>query len=120
MKEFDGVLAEFPFDGNSDGLIKCPSRSVAISQILTALVASVIGPVPAHLDDANEAGSGKSLLADCTSLVATGRNASELSFGQTEEELEKRLAGALLRGGPVTVIDNVEQAIDSEFLNTVV
>jgi hypothetical protein len=53
------------------------------------------------------AGTGKSYLTDLVAAVITGRTCPTLSAADTQEELEKRLAGSVLSGQPIISIDNV-------------
>jgi hypothetical protein len=90
--------------------------SVALSAILTACIRRSLPTAPLHGFSAPTAGSGKSLLVDLTSLIATGREAGVIAQGKTEEELEKRLGALLLAGEQVIAIDNCEQPLGGEFL----
>lgn len=120
LGEINKVLGGFPFDGNDDGSIKCPSRSVALSLILTSLIVSALPHIPMHLGDAAAPGTGKGLLGDIASIIATGRIASRMTQGRDEAEDEKRLVGAVLQGTPMLMIDNVEQALGGDFLCTII
>ena len=90
-----GLLAElldtFPFVGEAD-------RSVALSAIITACVRRSLRTAPMHGFTAPTAGSGKSMLVDVASIIATGREAAVTAQGATEEELQKRLGAMLLAG----------------------
>lgn len=103
------VLVGFPFDGNADGLVKCASRSVALSMLLSPHVAQTVDAVPLHLSLAPEARSGKSLIIQCAGIIATGKVPPAMSWTGREEEDEKRLTGAFDRGGPLLFIDNVKK-----------
>ena len=116
----DKVLAGFPFDGNADGSVPCPSRSVALSLILSSLIVGALPHIPMHLGDAAAPGTGKGLLGDVASIIATGRTASRMAQGRDEAEDEKRLVGAVLQGAPMLMIDNVEQALGGDFLCTII
>lgn len=103
------LLSTFPFVDEA-------SRSVAYSVILTACVRRSLRTAPMHAFTAPVPGSGKSMLVDLASLIATGREASVISQGKTEEELEKRLGALLLAGDLIIAIDNCAHPVDSEFL----
>jgi hypothetical protein len=103
------LLSTFPFVDEA-------SRSVAFSVILTACVRRSLRTAPMHAFTAPVPGSGKSMLVDLASLIATGRDASVISQGKTEEELEKRLGALLLAGDLIIAIDNCAHPVDSEFL----
>ncbi len=105
----DGLVATFPF-------VDCPSRAVALSAILTACIRRSLPTAPMHAFTAPTAGSGKSMLVDLASVIATGREAGVIAQGRTEEELEKRLGALLLAGDQVIAIDNCETPLGGEFL----
>jgi hypothetical protein len=69
-----------------------------------------------HAFTAPTAGSGKSMLVDLASVIASGREAGVIAQGKTEEELEKRLGALLLAGDQVIAIDNCEAPLGGEFL----
>lgn len=105
----DQLVATFPFKDS-------PSRAVVISAILTACIRRSLLTAPMHGFTAPTAGSGKSMLVDLVSLIASGREAAVISQGKTEEELEKRLGALLLAGDQVIAIDNCEAPLGGEFL----
>ncbi len=92
-------------------------KAVAVSAILTSVVRRSLATAPMHANTAPVAGSGKSMLVDVISLIATGRPAGVISQGKTEEELEKRLGSLLLEGCHVIAIDNCEAPLGGEFLS---
>jgi putative DNA primase/helicase len=69
-----------------------------------------------HAYTAPAAGSGKSMLVDIASIIATGRETPVLAQGSTAEELEKRLGAAFLAGDATVSIDNCEQPLGSDLL----
>jgi hypothetical protein len=109
LKILDELLGSFPFVNEA-------SRSVAISVILTACIRRSLQTAPLHGFTAPAAGTGKSMLVDLASLIATGREASVIAQGKTEEELEKRLGALLMAGDLIIAIDNCSHPVDSEFL----
>jgi hypothetical protein len=120
LKILDKVIATFPFDGKADGLVRCPSRSAALSMFLSPFIARTVAAVPLHAVDAPVAGHGKTLLVDCAAIVSTGRVSPKVAQGWEEAEDEKRLGGILLRGDGVVLIDNVERPIGGDFLCSVI
>ena len=96
----DDLLEEFPF---ADG----PSRSVALSALITPVVRGAFPVTPMRVISAPEAGSGKSYILDVVAAIATGQPCPVMAAGRTEEETEKRLGAALLAGQPLISIDNV-------------
>lgn len=94
------LLAGFPFDAPHD-------LTIAIAAIATALVRRTVPSSPLFAFNAPKMGSGKTLLADVASLVATGRPAAVMTPAPDAEEEAKRLLVVLMEGDPVAVIDNI-------------
>lgn len=94
------LLAGFPFDAEHD-------LTIAIAAIATALVRRTVPSSPLFAFNAPKMGSGKTLLADVASLVATGRPAAVMTPAPDAEEEAKRLLVVLMEGDPVAVIDNI-------------
>jgi hypothetical protein len=121
LKLFNEVYRGFPFvpdavvesEAAKDelGIVKSASRSVAYSLTLAALVRSVLRTCPLHGFSAPRARSGKTKLCDIASIVACGHPVSPIGPGDTDEELEKRLAGELLGGSLFIVFDNLERPL---------
>ncbi|MGE3743604.1 MAG: PriCT-2 domain-containing protein [Geminicoccaceae bacterium] len=103
------LIDTFPFVGDGD-------RSVALSGILTTAIRRSIPTAPLHAFNAPVAGSGKSLLVDIASMIASGRPAAVIAQGKTEEEMEKRLGAALIAGDALISIDNCEIPLGGELL----
>jgi putative DNA primase/helicase len=104
-----GLLKEFPFANE-------PSRSVALSAMLTVVVRGALAAVPMHATTAPVAGSGKSYIIDLASALGVGDSAPVISAGKTDEETEKRLVSALLNGQSVISIDNVNGELGGDLL----
>lgn len=100
-----------------------PSESVLISAILTAILTAICRPAlpaaPLHAITATSIGTGKSYATDIIATVATGGPVAPIAAGANDEELEKRLAAALIGGQPFIVIDNVTREINGDLLNQV-
>jgi putative DNA primase/helicase len=105
----ENLIATFPFVGPVD-------RAVAVSGIISAIDRRAVPTVPLHAYSAPVAGSGKTMLVDACSAIATGRPAPVIDQSRSDEETEKRLVAALLRGGSVFSIDNCERPLDSSLL----
>lgn len=105
----DGLLDEFPFED-------APSRSVALSALITPVVRGALPVAPLHATKAPVAGSGKSYIIDLASAIATGQRAPVIAAGRNEEETEKRLGAALLSGQPIVSIDNVNGELGGDAL----
>lgn len=103
------LISTFPF-------VKDADCAVALSAILTALVRRSLPTAPLHGFNAPTAGSGKSMLVDLASLIATARPAPVIAQGKSEEEMEKRLGAALIAGDVLIAIDNCEEPLGGELL----
>ncbi len=95
-------LAEFPWRAAAD-------RSVALAAILTIVGRHAIdGAAPMFAVRATAAGTGKSLLARCFGLIATGRQPLTVSPSADENEAGREIT-MLLRCQPRAVIlDNIK------------
>lgn len=94
-------MDEFPF---KDGA----SESVILAASLTSVSRRPLPSAPMFIITAPEKGTGKSMLTDMCSIIATGDNAHSLTYKFSETEMEKTLFATLLEGAPVIVIDNVD------------
>jgi putative DNA primase/helicase len=91
-------------------------RAVALSLLLTAIARPVLPAVPMHCVDSPEAGSGKSLLVDVASILASSVPASVMDFGRDAVVAGKRLDAMMLAGDPIIAIDNVEVPLEGAVL----
>lgn len=83
-------------------------RSAWLAYTLSLVCRSVVdGPVPLFVADASCAGSGKTLLIEIASLIATGRPASLNPMPAAEDELRKLFTSACRRSATSLVFDNV-------------
>ena len=102
-------IEEFPF-------VEPHHKSAALAMILTAVIRRQLPLAPMFAISARDAGTGKGLLADVASIIATGRRAPVTSFSQHEEEARKHITGALLAGHHTILLDNVTAGVDSPAL----
>ena len=92
--------------------------SATLAAILSVVCRfTIMGNVPLFALRANTRGSGKSLLADVTSIIGTGRAAPRWPQVTDEEEERKRLLTVALAGYPCIHIDNVTRALGSPALD---
>ena len=91
-------------------------RAVALSLLLTAIARPVLPAAPMHCVDSPEAGSGKSLLVNVASILASGAPASVMDFGRDAVEAGKRLDAMMLAGDLIIAIDNVEVPLEGAVL----
>lgn len=109
LARLNGLLCDFPFADDA-------SRSVALSALITPVVRGAISVAPLHAFTAPTPGSGKTYLTDIAAALLMGDRAPVLSVAAKVEETEKRLAGAVLDGCPIIVLDNVNGDLNSDFL----
>jgi hypothetical protein len=68
---------------------------------------AIAGCVPMFLVDASTSGSGKGLLVDVSTMIATGREWAKRPPTNNEEEMRKRLGAIAMASPAVEIIDNV-------------
>lgn len=101
------VIGDFPF-------AEPASKANALALPLTPIIRPAVeGCVPIGLIDAPKQGSGKSLLAELASLIATGRSAAMMGAPRRDDDGEwnKIITGLLTEGATVIVIDNIEGTV---------
>jgi putative DNA primase/helicase len=96
----NSLLDDFPFVEKVD-------RAAALSTLMTPVLRGAMIVAPLHAATSPEARTGKSYLFDLSSAIATGDRAPVLAAGRDEEETEKRIDAALLKGQPIIAIDNL-------------
>lgn len=101
----------FPFADKID-------RSVCLSAALTALTRAVVGTSPAFAIDAPKQGTGKTYLAECLGLLATGKKPAALPpiDSRNDDEIRKRLFAELMGGARTILWDNVTGTFNSASL----
>ncbi len=109
LKVFGQAFESFPFETNAD-------RAVALSLALTALVRRSLPSAPLGAITAPVMASGKTLLADCIAILATGVSAPAMKYADTDEEATKTMLAVLAEGDQVVLIDNVERPLEGDTL----
>ena len=112
LAKLKNVIREFPFVGDSD-------RSAALSAVLTATIRRSLRTAPMFAFSAPKPGSGKSLLTDVASMIATGHPCAVMSQGKDEDEDRKRMLALLLDGESVACIDNIDRPLGGAALCSV-
>jgi hypothetical protein len=115
-KRFD----TFPFESESAPVPNGADRSVLLAAILTVLVRWRLPAAPLFGFDAPTPGTGKSLLADSVSILATGCRASAMAYTGDPDELRKRLTAALLAGDTLLFLDNIKAPLTGDALCSMV
>jgi hypothetical protein len=103
------LLRHFPWVSDVD-------RAVGISMLLTTVARPALPAAPGHAVDSPEAGSGKSLLVNGTSMLANGVEAPVMDYGQDAVEAGKRLDSMLLAGDSLISIDNIDAPLEGSAL----
>ena len=103
------TFSSFPYQADVD-------KSVAMAAALTALVRRSLPAAPMIGISAPKPGSGKTLLADGISILATGTRAPAMTFARTDEEAQKTALSVLMQGDPVVLIDNIERPLEGDWL----
>lgn len=109
LKILQRPIRRFPYVSEAD-------LSGTLALILTALARASLPTAPMFGISAPTPGSGKSLVADCAAILATGTTIPVVAATGSDEELEKRVGAALMAGDAVLSLDNVERPLRSDFL----
>lgn len=90
-------------------------NSTLLAAILTAIVRAILPAAPAIGLDAPVQGTGKTYLASCIAMLATGEQPTVLphTAGRDDEETRKRIFSVLLAGDKVMIWDNILGHFDS-------
>ena len=97
-------FAKFP-------LVDDVARGVVLHGLLTAAVRAALPTAPGIALDAPAAGTGKTLLARCVGILATGTEPAVLPPADDDAETRKRLFAALREGARVLLWDNVRELL---------
>jgi hypothetical protein len=106
----DDAIGDFPFKDES-------SKANAIAAIITPIVRPVIeGPTPLAVFDAAAPGTGKTLLAEVESIIATGTEGAMTTAPKSRDEWRKKITSVLREGAPVVIFDNVSNRLEQDEL----
>lgn len=112
-KQLLDVVDDFPFKTDAH-------RAAWLAGVLTPLARYAFrGPAPMFLMDANVRGAGKSLLADVTGEIVSGRPMPRTPQALDETEEVKRITAIALEGDRLLLIDNINRPLGSGPLDTV-
>lgn len=104
------VYGNFPFAGEDE-------FAHVLATLLLPFVRSLIkGATPIHLIEANGPGSGKTLLAEVNTAIATGTIPGLIAPAGSEEEMRKRITSFMSEGHVNIILDNVSKEINSGVL----
>lgn len=103
----------FPYKTSAD-------YAAGVALDMSAVLRRTLPSCPAFAINASTAGTGKSLRARVSAMLATGRNPVTISLSGKDEEDEKRLVSVLLASDPVVCADNIEGTIGCPLLNSMI
>src|SRR5262249_7963973 len=107
LRLIDQLIGDFPFEDEG-------SKANAIATLLTPIVRPAIeSSVPMPLLDAPQAGTGKSLLCDVVSIIATGQAGRMFSAPKDEDEWRKVITTVVMSGAAVTIFDNIVRPLEN-------
>jgi Primase C terminal 2 (PriCT-2) len=109
LELLEGLLLEFPFTDE-------PSKSVALSMMITPVLRCAFDVVPMHIATAPTSGTGKTHLMNVAAAIATGDRCAVIALATDPDEVEKRLVGAALAQQPIIAIDNITELLMGDFL----
>ena len=92
------------------------AKAAHLAALLTAAVRPTVRSSPAFGYDAPTQGSGKTLLAKCVAVLATGCEPEVYPHIADDAEMRKRLFAALLAGEKIVLLDNILGTFDSPAL----
>lgn len=104
------VVRDFPFE-------KPHHKSTALALLLTLVARTYFdGPTPLFLVSSTTAGSGKDLLVDSMTMIATGQPSYGLKWpgAKDDDETEKRITSSYVAGFPCTTWRNVKSGVTFE------
>lgn len=107
------LVSDFPW-------VRKKEHEVAwLAAVLTAVGRPLLdgAPSPAWLIDATTPGSGKTLLADLVSIIATGSDAAKIPLSHDSEEVRKQLFALALDGEPIVLFDNCRGRVGAPALD---
>jgi len=106
VRQLEGVVQQFPFVAACD-------RAAFLAFCCTAVARPAFSSAPLFAVRATRRGTGKSLLVDIVSLIATGETVAVLPPVKDDEELRKRMLSVLLECDPISSLDNCDSDLRS-------
>ena len=105
------TIGEFPYVSDAD-------KANALGLLLTPIVRPAIKRhVALALIDAPKQGTGKGLLSDVVSIIATGKSAAILTMSDNDDEVQKVITSLLIEGASIITIDNIAGRLQSRHLD---
>ena len=108
------MIADFPFGED------VASRANALALLLTPLLRPAIaGSIPLAIIDSPQQGCGKTLLAEVTALLVTGRRGVVRPAPSSAEEFRKAITTTLSEGTIIVIFDNIDMRLNDPSLAAV-
>lgn len=101
-------LGDMPFKGPED-------RANSLALVLTPFIRGSVPLVPMAVISGLAPASGKGLLVQCVSTLASGETAPLMGVVENEEEMRKQVTSALMQGSDIVALDETHK-IESETL----
>src|SRR5262249_8374860 len=120
LARLNGLLKNFPFEGENEEKKTSPSRSVALAGIMTTVLRGALSAaVPLFAIVGTEPRTGKTYLVTLISLIAMGHVPISQGASEKKDELEKRIETAALAGRPILHLNNLPNGmvVESERLS---
>jgi hypothetical protein len=96
------VVSDFPFASDAH-------RSGWLASLLTSVAQPIFrGPCPMFLIDANTKSAGKTMLAEASILIASGKSPARITVGRDTDEDRKQITSHAKRGSQCLLTDNVK------------
>jgi hypothetical protein len=110
LEELLEPFVDFPF-------LEACDRAATAALILSLVGRPAIrGCVPIFLVRSPTPGTGKGMLVDAATTIATGRVSSKMAPTSNDDEMRKRLLAIAIEAPAIVTIDNVEDALGSPAL----
>jgi hypothetical protein len=99
-------------------IVDAVSRGVLLHGLITAAVRASLPTAPGLGVDTPAAGTGKTLVARCVGILATGQDPAILPPADGDEETRKRLIAVLRDGARVVLWDNLREPLGCAALDS--
>jgi putative DNA primase/helicase len=116
LKALLDPFAEFPFEKHEVNLHEEHEfRAAHAATILTGIERRLLPSAPLCGYSSPAQRSGKTLLAECVSIIATGKPAPGCAVSKDKEEFRKVIASMMLAGYAIVNLDNIDFVFGSPF-----
>ncbi len=123
VEKLQEIFIDFPFvvtkgkDSKGKEIDIPASQTNTIATLIALVIRPMIkGKIPLALIDKPQAGTGASLIAECITLIATGRSVGVKPAPENDAEWRKMITATLTQGRMVCIVDNVESKLHAPSL----